>query len=280
MSGHDPTAARRRVGRKLLAAGIGTLVLGASAALGWAPAGASAPPGSVSIRPVAAGAPSGPYQDGETVNVVVGPNRTFQPGTRVNVLECTDPGGSAANLPKNDSACDGLTIQGNTVLVQADGSVSVPGYTLYRLPNSTLGEPANAQPVCNESNPCVLYVGENQNAFSQPKLFSAPFTVTAASALSTSTTSTSNTSTSNTSTSTATPVSPSVTLPGGEAAPSTAPATDSGGTTSTPVPSAATQSGTLAATGAPRLLPLLVASGLLLAVTGALGRRRFNQVGS
>ena len=231
------------------------------------PASASAPTGSVTISPAVSGGASGPYQDGETVKIGVGRNGTFQPGSRVNILECADPGGSAANLPKNDTTCDGLTIQGDTVLVGADGTISYSSYTLYRLPSTTLGESATGQPVCNESNPCVLYVGENQNAFAQPKLFSAPFTVVAASA---------------SAAATSTSVTPSVTLPGGQEgtppAPSTGSATSATSPTTSPV--TATQTGSLAATGVPRMLLWIVASGCLLVVVGAEGRRRFGGEGT
>jgi hypothetical protein len=121
--------------------------------------------------------PGSNLHSGQSVSVSVGPNGFFTPRSHVNILECADPGGKASNLPKDDSTCDGNTIQGNTVLVAADGSFSASGYAVYSLPNSTLGEQSNGQPVCNAGNPCVLYVGQNQNDFTAPKVFSAPFTV-------------------------------------------------------------------------------------------------------
>ena len=40
-----------------------------------------------------------------------------------------------------------------------------------------MGEQANFKPICNQTNYCVLYVGQNQNDFTAPKVFSAPFLI-------------------------------------------------------------------------------------------------------
>jgi hypothetical protein len=93
------------------------------------------------------------------------------------ILECSDPGGSSAHLPTSISNCDENTVQADTVLVQPNGSLSEKGYTLYSLPNAALGEQSNWQPVCDATHQCVLFVGENQNDFTQPKLFSQPFSM-------------------------------------------------------------------------------------------------------
>jgi hypothetical protein len=121
---------------------------------------------------------SGHLSDGQTISVSVGANGYFTPHAGVNILECADPGGSAANLPTSINTCDGNTIQGTTVLVADDGSFSESSYQVYALPSSTLGEQPNDQPVCNATNYCVLYVGQNQNDFTAPKTFSAPFLIT------------------------------------------------------------------------------------------------------
>ena len=94
------------------------------------------------------------------------------------ILECADPGGTAAQLPTSISTCDENTVQADTVLVEPNGSFSEKSYTLYSLPNAVLGEQSNWQPVCDVSHQCVLFVGENQNDFTQPKVFSAPFSLT------------------------------------------------------------------------------------------------------
>ena len=145
----------------------------ASAAVGTfvQAAEASGTPPAVSLSP------SGNFSNGQTISVTAGANGYFTPHAGVNILECADPGGSPANLPTDISACDGNTIQGTTVLVANDGSFSEISYQVYSLPNSVLGEQTNDKPICNQTNYCVLYVGQNQNDFTAPKTFSAPFLI-------------------------------------------------------------------------------------------------------
>jgi hypothetical protein len=109
--------------------------------------------------------------------VGVGPNSYFTPHARIVVLECADPGGTAANLPIDATTCDGNTVQGGTILVASNGGFSQTGYTVYLLPSPTLGEQSNYKPICNQTNYCVLYVGQDQNNFTAPKAFSAPFLI-------------------------------------------------------------------------------------------------------
>jgi hypothetical protein len=159
----------------LLALGLmASLTLSLGAAVG--PAGAvstDAPP--VNINPAAAG---GKFADGQVVRVSVGANSHFVPHSHVAILECADPGGNTAGLPTSLAGCDENTIQGDTTVVEADGSFVEPNYTLYALPSAVLGEQANWQPICNATTECVLFVGEDQNDFTQPKAFSTPFLMT------------------------------------------------------------------------------------------------------
>ncbi len=159
--------------RHTLAFGGGlALVIGAFVFLGGA-ASASTP--SVLLTPQPKG---GQYENNQTIQVSLGPNSMFPPNSRIVILECADPGGDAAHLPVSLGTCDENTVQADTVLVGADGSFSEKSYPIFSLPNSTFGEQANWQPVCDATSQCVLFVGENQNDFTQPKLFSAPFAVT------------------------------------------------------------------------------------------------------
>ena len=120
----------------------------------------------------------GPYHDGQAIKISVGPNKHFTPFASIKILQCSDPGGTTANLPTSALLhCDGNTIQGNTVLVGRDGSFSQDGYVVYVLPNTSLGESPDSKPVCNQTNSCVLYIGQNQENFTAPKIFSPPFTV-------------------------------------------------------------------------------------------------------
>jgi hypothetical protein len=217
-------------------------------------------PSDASTPPALSVSPSGNYTNGQSISVSVGSNGYFTPHSRVNVIECADPGGLAANLPKDDTTCDGNTIQGSTIEVGSDGSFSVQQYPVYLLPSPTLGEQANFKPVCNQTNYCVLYVGQNQNDFTAPKIFSAPFLVAPGSG------------------STA-PATAGATAPGTAAAATSGSAQSGAGDTAgagsaaagTSV-SATDPSGSLADTG-PSGIEWMALGGAVLLLTGAVGRR-------
>jgi len=156
---------RLRVGARLLTAAAATVALSISSL----PAGAVSPPQLIMT--------SGTFHNGELISVAVGSNHFFKPYSRVNILECADPGGKKQNLPTNANTCDGNTIQGNTILVNKNGSFSEHGYELFALPNKQLGELPDNQPVCNQKKSCVLYIGENQENFNSAKIFSPPFLI-------------------------------------------------------------------------------------------------------
>jgi hypothetical protein len=159
-------------GRKLvilIGAIISLFVMGI-VPLSTLPAGASAPP---SLKVTVA-----PFHNEQRISISVGPNRFFTPYSHVNILECSDKGGQKKNLPKSVYSCDGNTIQGDTVLVNKNGSFSEHSYEVFALPNRPLlGEQPDDRPECNEKMSCVLYVGQNQENFSSPKVFSRPFTI-------------------------------------------------------------------------------------------------------
>ena len=117
-------------------------------------------------------------RDGQAITVAVGPNKVYVPLIAVNIIECADPGGKASALPKSLLHCDANTIQGNSVIAKPNGSIHETGYTVYRLPNQELGEGKTTIPICDATHECVLYVGQDQNDFTKPKVFSAPFFVT------------------------------------------------------------------------------------------------------
>ncbi len=126
------------------------------------------------------------YTDQALVNVTVPANSYFTPGAIINILECADPGGLAANLPRDESSCDALTIQPDTIFVRPDGSIQYgpqtrgggSGFTIYKLPALTLAEKPDQTPRCDGSDWCVLFIGEDQKDFGQPHIFSSPFLVT------------------------------------------------------------------------------------------------------
>jgi hypothetical protein len=229
---------------------VACLLLATGAAMAWQPGVATAASIAVTITP----SPSnGQYHDSQTVAVSVGPNSLFVPNTRVVILECANPGGSVANLPTSLSNCDENTVQGETVLVQGNGSISEKSYPLYALPSTTLGEQSNWQPVCSATQQCVLFLGEDQNDFTKPKVFSQPFSISGGGA---------------------TPQATPPTAAGTPAAGGTAGAATSGSHTGTGASAAVSlPAATLAFTGVPAWAPGLLALGLGLTGLGALGRR-------
>jgi hypothetical protein len=121
------------------------------------------------------------FHDGQTITVSMGPNKLFAPLSHVNIVECSDPGGTAANLPTKFLDCDENTIQADTVLVRAGGAFSESAYTVYKLPSVTLGESKDGIPNCDQTHPCVLLISEFQTDLTKPKAFSHPFTILPAS---------------------------------------------------------------------------------------------------
>ena len=138
---------------------------------GWSVAAVASTP-SVSIVP---GPTGGKFANNQVVRASVGANSLFVPHSRVVIIECADPGGDAAHLPTSLATCDENTVQADTTVVQSDGSFVEPNYTLYSLPSAIFGENAKNEPVCSVSSECVLFVGEDQNDFTKPKVFSSPF---------------------------------------------------------------------------------------------------------
>jgi len=174
----------RRLSRLAQLAGAALLVGTGSLALFGASASAQPAPGTEvpgSALPIGTVTTGTPFSSGQVIEVKIPANPTFVSGSGIFVVECAAPGGV---VPTDPSECDGKTVQGDTILAGTDGSVdytvsnTTSGYTLYALPDlSSLGEPSTQTPVCNLSNECVLYVGENQNDFTQPHFWSQPFYV-------------------------------------------------------------------------------------------------------
>ena len=190
-----------------------------------------------------------PLTDQESVDVSVGPNSTLSQSSLeaagfpdgvvgVKALMCEDPNGQVANLPQQLSSC-----VPQTVIVgpgpNKDGSVSVDGFTVYVVPDAAVLGSSNGT-VCDATHECVIGIFSNQENFSKPHLFSAPFEVAAAS--------------------------------GSSATPSTSPPTASGTKTSTSGGASAAVSvpaATLADTGGPTLWPWLLGAGCILLLVGS-----------
>ncbi len=166
-------------------AGVGALSLAVLAGPGALVAGAdSCSAGSQSCATITPAPGSGStYADQTVVKIVVPANTDFTPGQTIEILECADPGATAANLPTDDTTCDGLTVNGDTLYVRGDGDFTESAYTLFQLPSSALKEPSNSQPVCNLTNACVLFIGQDYTNFSLPHVFSQPFYMASTSAV-------------------------------------------------------------------------------------------------
>jgi hypothetical protein len=162
----------------LVATTLAVLVL-ATPAFAAGPANGSKVPGSA--IPIGSYSTGTPFSSGQVIEVKIPPNSTLTPGADTRIVECAAPHGV---VPTNPSACDGSTIQGNTVYVQPDGSVDYTrtktstGYTVYALPDfHSLGEPKDSRPICDTTHLCVLYIGQNYLAFTSPHFWSEPFKV-------------------------------------------------------------------------------------------------------
>ena len=165
----------QRVAASLAAsAAVGTLALAFAS-----PAGAATGPTSGSVIPNAAQPTGtvtpGPFDSGQNINVVVPANQAFAQNAGVNIVECSAPNGVVPTLPIN---CDGNTLQ-NGAQVAADGSFTFNGYTVYALPDSVSLQEGSSGLKCGNTaaTECILYIGENQNDFTAPHLWSQPFFV-------------------------------------------------------------------------------------------------------
>jgi hypothetical protein len=92
--------------------------------------------------------------------------------------ECTDPGGTTANLPTAPDNCEAATDDFTSVAKTSDGSFDNPSYSVYALPDSNLGSATLVGKCGVAPNYCVIGIfatNPNTTGFSYPHLFSAPF---------------------------------------------------------------------------------------------------------
>ena len=177
---------------KLVAIVAGAGLLAVSAPLAMQAGANTLTSGSVTLSTIGAVTTGAPYSSGQTIDISVAANSTlslsnletnggYSGEPAMKAVECADPEGLSANLPSTPVGhCDGQTLL-STSAVNADGSFTINNYGIFALPDSaTFGENPNSAPVCGVGNDeCVLYLGPNQNDFSKPHLFSAPFSVLA-----------------------------------------------------------------------------------------------------
>jgi hypothetical protein len=133
---------------------------------------------------------SNPLASHQVISIVVGPNSTldrsaleaagFPSGAvAIKAIECADPGGLTSNLPKKPTDCEPLTVK-TTIHIESNGSVYIPGYVIYALPDITDMGSSNGTACDDSDHQCVVGMFTNQNDFTKPHLFSGPFQVTAA----------------------------------------------------------------------------------------------------
>jgi hypothetical protein len=202
--------------------------------------------------------------DQTTVEVKVPANSTLTPGASVKILECADGDGMADDLPVSAAYCDGLTINvGTTIDVASDGSVDKTDYTIYILPSVTLHEPSDQTTECTATSACVLYIGQDQNDFAQPHVWSQPFYAACPSAASATCGASTKASAATTTSTTSVTSAASTGDASGNGAGSVGTGADS-------------PPGQLAATGAAQALPWMTAGGVLLLLSGSIGRRRLS----
>jgi hypothetical protein len=153
------TPVRTTLARGALGAMVVCALIGVVANIAWAGA-------SVTI-------PSGDPQSQQTITVTGSgfPDHIKDP-TGMQILECSDPGGSTANLPQSNLFCDGSTINPSQINTDATGSFTAK-YTVYAL-NST----HTSNITCDKTHFCVLWVGVDYNqAFYGVHAFSTPFEI-------------------------------------------------------------------------------------------------------
>jgi hypothetical protein len=176
----------RHVAGRVIVSVAATAAVGTFAALTFtAPAGAAGPAsGSIvpnAAQPVAPFTAGQPFDSGQTINVVIPANSAFAApdnSTAKKILECSAPNGV---VPTNPAACDGNTVQGPSVVSLADGSFTLQNYQLFALPDSVSLAEGPGGPVCGNTlaTECILFIGDNQNDFTTPHLWSQPFLINA-----------------------------------------------------------------------------------------------------
>jgi len=146
----------------LFASGIGSAGL-ATAAGGATPdrTAASGAPARGTDKPLVSlvtGAPDGPFSSGQYIEVKVGPNSIFRPGSRIHIEECDPPTGEESWR----RTCDHRTVQTDPLRANSDGSVDYLSYPIYALPDAAvLGEHPWHRPRCDLTHACVLFVGQD-----------------------------------------------------------------------------------------------------------------------
>lgn len=186
---------------KTVAVSSAATLCGAALALGIGVGAAGAnslvsPDGVTTLSTTTAVTSGTPYTSGQQIQVSAGANSTLSnanlvansvPGQATNnptgsfyFEECSDPGGTVANLPTAPSNCEAATDDFTTVSKTSDGSFNNPLYPVYALPDSSFGNSTLVGKCGVAPNYCVVGIfatNPNTTGFSYPRLFSAPFQI-------------------------------------------------------------------------------------------------------
>jgi hypothetical protein len=230
-------------------------------------------------------APAGPYTDGQQITVS-GTGFSTNSGDTITIVECADAGGTAGNLPTDNSTCDLNT--GNPLGIRHDASGGFSSPYTVALDQVSSGGTID----CDATHYCVLWIGEDFNgnftgSSAQPVAFSPPFLINPSGGGGGTTTTTVPPG-STTGGGPAPSGGTSGPIPTGSTTPSatSASSTDTGGTSPTTADTTGGSTGAstaadtsssapeLAMTGPPRLLPGMVALGGGLVLIGGVARRR------
>ena len=93
--------------------------------------------------------------------------------TGLQIIECSDPGGTVANLPSSAATCDGSTVNPDQINTDSQGNFTAT-YQVFGLNDVTEGSNIN----CDKTHFCVLWVGVDYNGnFLGAHAFSSPFEV-------------------------------------------------------------------------------------------------------
>ncbi len=171
-----------------------TVVLGVASAstgpCGTLASGGATPPVYIDCAVPPASTPYSTYTDQQQIDLAIGPNTlvssTDAHGGDITAIECEYTNGvGGAGDPPNDNYCSAPTAAEDfPYSVHANGSFDYTAdnqgdlLSIYALPDSQFPQ---SSIVCNSTNPCVWYVGEDYTNFTAPHVFSNPFLVSSSS---------------------------------------------------------------------------------------------------
>lgn len=215
--------------------------------------------GAVTIQTASGATAKNPLVNNQVVDVSVGPNSTLSQSSLeaagfpsgvvgMKVIQCADPGGQAANLPQNLSSCAPATLDDGPG-PQGNGSVSIEDFTIYTVPDVAVLGASNGT-TCDAAHYCVLGIFSNQEDFSKPHLFSAPFEIAGGTTPPTGSSATGSSAAGSSAAGSSASSDPQTSGAGASAGVSVSPAT-------------------LANTGAPTLWPWLLGAGCILLLLGS-----------